>query len=484
MNIDDIFKESLENHESDVNPKIWEHISGEINQVDKSPVWSIGFSKILLAGIGILIVSALCFWTLVPPNKTDSSNLPEQLMDQVNEIEVSGKDQSVAQNLINKKNQQKQTTTSVQKETKNNTVDHVITDRFDNQTKTFKQQANIKDQAYSNPVVDNTKDKTENRSTKNFTQENEEFFSNTKTNSINLFGNLILNKQNKNSYVSLGTRNHITKKTNIKPTEPSLIALEPFVIKRKAQECPSFYKDVWVPYMWTEYGNVFPQRSLEAEAGYEDYLDLRNQYEETQYSFDFAAGFGLKTPYGIFGELGLQYSQIQEKFSFTDPETIKKTQIITIDTLFMDGQIIANSDTSYIDIPGAVTIVTHNKYKFFNFPMMLGYDYGINPNFSIGVKAGAILNFSFRQKGRFVDEDNTPVWFSSSAPDRIEAFTDKISMSFMTGIQATYHLGDVMSFYASPQIKFIPKTITTDSYQIKQTYLNPALTIGIKYSIL
>ncbi len=486
MNIDDIFKQSLEHHESEVNPNIWENISGEINQVDKTPIWSFGFTSKLLTSLIVLGSISLIGYLLL--NNNHESTTEQQSSSEESIIIAQNNEKSHSSAAVNHEIKDSQALNAIDRETapekyiKSNlkTSEQVLDSALSaNSTKIKK---SVKKSSQSSFTTQSPNKQQTN--TKSISKSITPLTSDEKDESLNLFGNLILNKEHKNSYVSIGTRNHLRNEVDLPTNAISPLKIEPFEIKRKAQECPSFYKNVWVPYMWAEYGSIFPQRTLSSEESYSDYLDLRNQYEMPEYSFDFGAGFGLMTPYGVYGEIGLQYSQIQEKFSFTDPETVKKTQIITLDTLFMNGQIITNSDTSYIDIPGAVTIVTHNKYKFFNFPIMLGYDHALNTNFSLGVKAGAILNFSFRQKGRFVDEDNNPVWFSSNTPGRALAFPDKIGMSFMTGLQATYHFGDLISLYFSPQIKFIPKSITLDDYVIRQTYLNPSLTIGVKYSIL
>ncbi len=483
--MDEIFKRGLNDHESSVRDDIWNEISANIENTEKPVPVSFGwvkvvsvFSLVLIASAGYFIIPNLSRSNLITDSEMSGKDYKTIKQDIEKPLAIESSPQISTESIkLEKSVTQAQAAVSAQDyntSSKNTTRKTDINDTK-NATSLTQSQSTV---TQSNPFNDNQISDVESGQTLLNTGQLDN------SNTGNLFGTLLLDKERDNDYAPIDSRNLSDEELFTINNSTALLDIPVFAIKKRPQACPSFYKNIWVPYMWLEYGSILPQRNLQSVNGNEDYIAMRESSESTQYSWDVGAGFGIKSPSGVYGELGVQYSQIQEQFSFTDPETIKRSQVITFDTLIVDGQMITSSDTSYVDIPGAITILTNNRYKFFNFPFMLGYEYNLSQNVALGIKAGVILNFSARQRGRFINENEEPVWFSSNVPNRYEAFEQKIGASYMVGATATYHVGDLISLYASPQLKMIPNSITLDSYSLRQTYLNPSLTLGLKYSIL
>ena len=489
---DDIFKKKLAEHESAYSPEVWQNISNEIFTTPKKPIYTLfNFWFVVGASIGAIALASYFIY-----NSSNADIQANNTVASVNEVEQLGSEQNID---IPSDNEialiQGETEVTIDSEVLNlqKSINSINTKKTGldqkeintsiqlNRSSIFNSKNVTTTQLDSKTI--NTNELTVNEASGSIVENLSEL-----TGSTPSITDRLLNKYGSDNFTAISEREIAYDLRNVDEVPALSINAIPHTVwelTRKPQQCPRFYKNVWVPYSWVEYGSIFPIRTLASNsADNVDYADLRDMYENPEYSFDAAAGFGMKSPKGVVTEVGIQYTQLQEKFNYTDPESVKEVTVITIDTTFNgDGTYTTSNDTSFVDLPGARTLVTHNKYKFVSFPFMLGYEHNINSSFSVAGKAGVIVNFSFRQKGNFLDEQEKPVAFSSNVLNKYEAFKSRIGLSYMAAAQLNYHFTGDITLFASPQVKIIPGSITLESYSLKQTYINPALTLGIKYSL-
>ncbi len=479
--MDDIFKQRLENHESEYSSDVWLNVEKAVFNTPKKPNYVlIGFWAII--GISISL-GGLYFLTTVNNHQLNTTEIEKTINQR--SLNETKKSQNPALSHIDTQNQTSSTTfveSSVKKETTSKTSNEPsIGDKNQSTLLVTSKNTNLLNQTNQNTqgkwieesgriIIENDKNLNATDLVKSIWNESNPAFVAEEITSIpnELYNRSLINPLNTLS----STFSNLIKQDKIE------------LAFKKPQECPRFYKDIWVPYGFLEYGSMYPIRKLTlTNESYPDYVDARNQSEQINYSFDFTAGFGIKSPKGIVTEIGIQYTQLQEKFNYVDPESIQTTTVITIDTIITGGMQNIVKDTAFVDLPGSRRIVTNNKFRFVNFPLMIGYEKNINQSFSVAGKAGLILNFSFSQKGSFLDENNLPVYFSSNQLNKYKAYKSRIGLSYMLAAQFNYHLTGQITLYASPQVKIIPSSITEDIYFIDQTYINPALSLGVKFSI-
>jgi hypothetical protein len=248
-------------------------------------------------------------------------------------------------------------------------------------------------------------------------------------------------------------------------------------------ECPtfSFGREPGI-YFDLLYSHDVPNRTLTLKSQeLSDYIDNRNNTESTLYSFSASfrisyisrSGFGLKT--------GFNYSQINEKFEYLDPDASLIRTIITIDTLLVGGVSTVVTDTSTIRIPGSLDITSYNRYRFFDIPVLATYEAPLNDKFYYSVNGGVLINMAFSQKGRFLDPAGMPVWFTSSEPDNYDAFNNAAGLSFFGSIGLHYSLNDHLDIILEPNFRLYAGSLTSEPYPLEQRWLTLGLSHGIRY---
>ena len=105
---------------------------------------------------------------------------------------------------------------------------------------------------------------------------------------------------------------------------------------------------------------------------------------------------------------------MNEKFSYIDPETDQVKEVITITTV--DGMEVR--DTNTIVIPGTRDVVSTNKYRSFDIPLLLSYEWDVRERTYMTVNGGIYLNLLFKESGKVLN----------SAGEVID-LTDTISVS-------------------------------------------------------
>ena len=187
------------------------------------------------------------------------------------------------------------------------------------------------------------------------------------------------------------------------------------------------------------------------------------------------SGLGVKT--------GLDYSQINERFDYVDPNsTISKT-FITIDTIFHpDGTFNTHTDTSTIIIKGRTLYSINNKYRMINLPIQFTYELTYDKN-AFSLNAGVEVNLLFAQKGQMLDDNLAPRIFTTGEENSYRPFKDNIGFSYIASLAWYYDINDHLQTVVEPHFKMNGMSITNKDYPIAQKYLSSGLRIGLRYKI-
>ncbi|NNF33557.1 MAG: hypothetical protein HKN68_05590 [Saprospiraceae bacterium] len=230
------------------------------------------------------------------------------------------------------------------------------------------------------------------------------------------------------------------------------------------------------------YSHDMPSRTLEMKSQeLSDYIDSRNNTESTLYSFSSSLRIAYISRSGLGLKTGFNYSQINEKFEYLDPDASLIRTIITIDTLILGGVPTVVKDTSTIRIPGSLDITSYNRYRFFDIPILATYEAPLNDKFYYSFNGGVLINVAFSQKGRFLDPAEMPVWFTSSDPEGYDAFKNSAGLSFFGSLGLHYKLNDHIDIILEPNFRFYAGSLTSEPYPLEQRWLTLGLSHGIRY---
>ncbi|MEI6263486.1 MAG: hypothetical protein WCP74_00185 [Sphingobacteriia bacterium] len=210
------------------------------------------------------------------------------------------------------------------------------------------------------------------------------------------------------------------------------------------------------------------------------YMDRKDSSEKSQVSF--TAGIRIVKPINDHFSLktGLQYSQINEHFTYRSENEIKTTTVVTVRTITLaNGNTVTVSDTSVVQQIGFKNNTVKNRYKSFDIPALVSYQFG-NDDLRIGINAGVIFNLSSWYQGVVLDTslNATPITKETNI-----SYKNNIGMGIYTGISITKRLNYNTSIFAEPYLRYNLSDMTTPQSSFNQRFSVGGLSIGLRMNL-
>ncbi|NOT92428.1 porin family protein [Ferruginibacter sp.] len=212
-------------------------------------------------------------------------------------------------------------------------------------------------------------------------------------------------------------------------------------------------------------------RSL-SDTGNSAYLQKRK--ESTKFSSAFSAGLRITKVFnnGMSIRSGINYSQINEKFTFVQGNLVQITYVID-----------ANGDTtgSYITT-GTRYKTTINRYRTIDVPLLIGYEMG-NGKFHTNINAGIIVNAYSWQKGDVLDSAYRPVSITTGKTSSPYQFKTNIGIGFMAGASFYYKLNEKIHLMAEPYFRYNLSPMSREKLTLTQKYNTAGLRLGLRVDL-
>jgi len=238
-------------------------------------------------------------------------------------------------------------------------------------------------------------------------------------------------------------------------------------------DCPSVEKNAAGNKTYIEiYGGPdFALRSL-SDTGNSAYLQKRK--ESTKFASAFSAGLRYTRVFnnGMSIRTGINYSQINEKFTFTQGNLVQVTYIIDV-----------NGDTtgSYITT-GTRYKTTINRFRTIDVPLLIGYEMG-NGRIHTNINAGIIVNVYSWQKGEVLDASFKPVSITTGKSNSPYQFKTNMGIGFMAGASVYYKLNEKAHLLAEPYFRYNLSPMSSDKLTFSQKYNTIGLRIGLRIDL-
>ena len=238
-------------------------------------------------------------------------------------------------------------------------------------------------------------------------------------------------------------------------------------------DCPSFEKDASGNKEYLEFylAPDYAIRSLH-DTGNSAYLQKRK--ESTKYQSAFSAGVRYTKVFNNSMSVrgGVNYSQINEKFTFKQGNLIQVTYIIN-----------ANGDTigSYTTT-GTRYKTTINRYRSIDIPIVVGYEVG-NGKWHANINAGAIVNVYSWQKGDVLDTAGRPVSITTGKNSSPYQFKTNAGIGFIGAVSVYYKLTDKLHLVAEPYFRYNFSPMNKETITLKQKYQTVGLRLGVRLDL-
>lgn len=202
------------------------------------------------------------------------------------------------------------------------------------------------------------------------------------------------------------------------------------------------------------------------------YLEKRK--ESTSISSAFSAGLRYTRVFnnGISFRTGINYSQINEKFSFVQGNIIQVVYVTN-----------ANGDTT-----GSYTTTatrykkTFNKYRSIDVPVLIGYEIG-NGRLHTNINAGAIINVYSWQQGDLLDKSFQPVNINTGGTKSPYQFKTNIGLGFMGAVSVYYKLNNKLHLLAEPYFRYNFSPMSKAELTLKQKYSSAGIRLGVRMDL-
>jgi len=237
--------------------------------------------------------------------------------------------------------------------------------------------------------------------------------------------------------------------------------------------CPTIEKDASGNKKYFEFyaGPDYAIRSLQ-DTGNSSYLQKRK--ESTKFKSGFSAGVRYTRVFNNSMSVrgGVNYSQINEKFTFNQGNVVQVTYIIN-----NNGDTVGSYTTT-----GARYKTTINRYRSIDIPVVVGYELG-NGKLHANINAGAIVNIYSWQKGDVLDATGNPVSITTGKNSSPYQFKTNAGVGFIGAVSVYYKLTDRLHIMAEPYFRYNLSPMNKESITLKQKYQTAGLRLGIRLDL-
>ncbi len=228
------------------------------------------------------------------------------------------------------------------------------------------------------------------------------------------------------------------------------------------------------------FGPDYATKSITNYSASEQFLSRKDSSETAgiSYSVGFRIGKPINNHFSI--KSGLNFSQINEKFSYRTENEIRTTTVVTQRVIIRaPGDTTIISDTSTLQQIGFKNNQVKNRYRSIDLPILFGYQFG-NEDFKIGLTAGVILNLTSWYQGMIFDSSLTLL--NISKPTEM-VHKKNIGLGLYAGVSFAKRLNYSTQIFAEPYIRFNLSDMNRPGAAYKQKFSVGGLSLGVRFNL-
>jgi hypothetical protein len=255
----------------------------------------------------------------------------------------------------------------------------------------------------------------------------------------------------------------------------------------KSPDCPSIEKNAaGNKTYWEIYAG--PDHTIGSYKTYGDTASnnyLQKRKASTQLSSAFSAGVRYTKVFdnGMSVRTGLNYSQINEKFSYFNPNEIKLVTVITTRVIIRQpGDTVYINDTLQYQQTGTRTKTTYNRYHTIDVPLLIGYELG-NGKIHANINAGVIINIYSWYKGDVLDSLYQPVSITTGKGNSVYQFKNNIGIGFLGSVSVYYKLTDKLHLLLEPFFRYNLSPMSKENLNLQQKFNTAGLRAGVRFDL-
>lgn len=255
----------------------------------------------------------------------------------------------------------------------------------------------------------------------------------------------------------------------------------------KLPDCPTLEKNAagnkkyWEVYAGPDY--AFERYKSYGDTASNNYLQKRKA--STKFASAFSAGVRYTKVFnnGTSVRAGVNYTQVNEKFIYFNPNEIKYVTVITTRVVIRaPGDTIYINDTLQYQQTGSRTKTTYNRYRNIDIPLVIGYELG-NGKIHANINAGVIINVYSWYKGDVLDSLYQPVSITTGKGNTIYQFKNNIGVGFLGSISVYYKMTDNLHLVLEPYFRYNLSPMSKQNLNLQQKYNIAGLHAGVRFDL-
>ena len=192
------------------------------------------------------------------------------------------------------------------------------------------------------------------------------------------------------------------------------------------------------------------------------------------YSLGVRLGLSLSKHFSV--KSGLQYSQVNEQFVYTDYNATRVIPLVTERTFTsINGANTISYDTTSLLQAGIRKITTYNHYRSIDIPLLVGYETG-NENLNLYVNAGPVVNLYSWYSGTTLNSSLQPETIASSG-----IYKSNIGLSLYLGLGVSKKINKQWQLFGEPYFRYQLSSMTSSSIPYQQKIHTAGVQLGVRY---
>ncbi|MFZ1529525.1 MAG: hypothetical protein WAT19_12280 [Ferruginibacter sp.] len=211
-----------------------------------------------------------------------------------------------------------------------------------------------------------------------------------------------------------------------------------------------------------------------SDTGSSDYLQVRKQSSKTSFAYSAGLRYNRVFKNGMSVRAGINYSQVNEKFSHEQGNIVHLIYIIN-----------SHGDTTGSYYSNATRYLrSTNKFRSVDIPLAMGYEMG-NGNLHLNINAGPVINIHSWQKGFVVDRNGKVQDISSGKDGAASAYgyRSNVGIGFMGAVSFYYKMNETMHLLAEPYFRHNFSTVSKPDETLQQRHHNAGLRLGLRLDL-
>jgi len=201
---------------------------------------------------------------------------------------------------------------------------------------------------------------------------------------------------------------------------------------------------------------------------------INKRKESLSFRSAFSAGFRYTRVFenGMSVRGGLNFSQVNEKFSYLQANVVQIIYVINTNGDTTDTYYVRNSRYK----------TSSNRYRTIDIPLTVGYEMG-NGKFHANINTGVVINVYSWQDGETLDNNFMPVSITTGKENNPYQYKTNVGLGFIGAASFYYKLNSRLHLMAEPYFRYNFSAMNKEAITLQEKFTTIGLRLGVRVDL-